>query len=306
LSDAHASFEIPPGCPDIVSLGIQLWGEPTKKGKAEVKFGAHESKIVQLAPVNSWYDHEAKTGGGYLDLYKLKYGKLPDLPGFPIPPGMARELGNPVAWWDYHAATGDTVARIVRFHPPGQDKTYRQCRPDGSKWRWKMAGLQIPLYRLPSLMAAAPGDTVYITEGEKHADLLRDWGLLATTNAGGAKKFRPDHAAVLARFDCAILPDNDQAGREHRDVVVKALSAAGCQSIRVIELPNIRPKGDVIDWAAAGGTRRELEARTADTPNWGGPEDMAAIAAQLRAPIREYEPSPADDDEPAGNWADRD
>ena len=43
------------------------------------------------------------------------------------------------------------------------------------------------------------------------------------------------------------------SGREHRDVVIKALRAAGCQSIRVIDLPNLPPKGDVVDWAAAGG-----------------------------------------------------
>jgi hypothetical protein len=317
VSENHQQFEIPPGCPDIVSLGIQLWGEPTKKGTDEVKFGKHESKTVRPAPVNTWYDHEAKDGGGYTKLYKLKFGKLPDLPGFPIPPGMAKELGNPVSWWDYHDASGNTVARVVRFHPPGaQDKTYRQCRPDGDKWRWKMAGQQIPLYRLPSLLAASPGDTVYITEGEKHADLLRDWGLLATTNAGGAKKFRSDHAATLARFNCVVLPDNDQAGREHRDVVVKELRRAGCQNIRVIDLSNLPQKGDVIDWAAAGGTRDALDAMVAVAPIYGSAEDIAALIARVQAPLQRPPAStgpgspddlqPADDRGPAGNWTNAD
>jgi putative DNA primase/helicase len=263
----HAKFEIPSCLPDIVALGTQLWGEPTKRTPDKVLFGARGSKCVRPAPANTWFDHEANTGGGYLDLYRLNYGKLPDTPGFPVPSAMAGELGNPVAWWDYQAASGQTIARVVRFHPPGRAKTYRQCRPGGSTWRWKMQGLQIPLYHLPELLQAPDGSTICVTEGEKHADQIWAWGMLATTNAGGAKKFRPDHAAVLARFDCVILPDNDQAGREHAEVVASALRAAGCASIRVVNLPNLPNKGDIIDWVKGGGTApvfAELVANASD------------------------------------------
>jgi hypothetical protein len=233
-------YEVPCGLPDIVSLGIRLWGEPTKRTPGKVLFVGHGSKCVQPAPINRWFDHEANVGGGYVDLYKLNFGKLPDPPGFPIPPGMAKALGDPVAWWDYHDAAGQPIARVTRFHPPGQDKTYRQFRWGGDRWRPGMNGLELPLYHLPELLKAPDGCTVYITEGEKHADQIRAWGMLATTNAGGAKKFRPDHAAVLDRFDCVILPDNDQPGRKHADVVASALRAAGCTSIRVLNLPNYR------------------------------------------------------------------
>jgi putative DNA primase/helicase len=88
------------------------------------------------------------------------------------------------------------------------------------------------LNHLPKLLGAESGATVYVTEGEKHADQLDAWGMLATTNAGGAKKFRTDHAATLARFDCVILPDNDDAGRAHRDAVVTALPAPLCATKR--------------------------------------------------------------------------
>jgi hypothetical protein len=259
MSDTHQNFQVPPNLPDIVTLGTLLWGEPTRRTEDKIEFGSRGSKCVKPAPANTWFDHEANEGGGYLDLYKLKYGKLPDQPSFPIPTAMARELGEPVAWWDYRDKGGVVIARVVRFHPPGQDKTYRQCRPDGDKWRWKLGGLQLPLYHLPQLLCAEPGSTVYITEGEKHADALSAWNLIATTNAGGAKKFRPQHARVLAKFDCVVLPDNDQAGREHCDVVVRELRKAGCTSVRVVNLPHLPPKGDVIDWIAAGGTAEELQ-----------------------------------------------
>jgi putative DNA primase/helicase len=251
---AHTTFEVPSGLPDIVTLGALLWGDPTKRKPNKVTFGDRESKVVIPAPINTWYDHEAEKGGGYCELYKLKYGAMPARPGFPIPPDMARDFGEPVSWWDYHSETNTLVARVVRFQPPGKAKTYRQCRPDGDRWRWKMDGLKIPLYRLPELLAAEDGATVFIPEGEKHCDQLRSWGLLATTNAGGAKKFRADHAATLARFDCVILPDNDEAGAAHAEVVIAALRKAGCKSIRVLDLPNLPHKGDVIDWVGAGGT----------------------------------------------------
>jgi Virulence-associated protein E len=254
MNGSQSTFEVPPGLPDIVTVASQLWGEPTRRKPGEVRFGKRESKVVRPHPANTWFDHEADTGGGYVELYTMKYGAIPERAGFPIPRAMAKELGEPVAWWDYHDAQGSIVARVVRFHPPGEDKTYRQCRPDGNTWRWKMAGLQIPLYRLPDLIKAQSGSTVFVTEGEKHVDQLRAWGFIATTNAGGAKKFRPHHAVTLARFDCVILPDNDEAGRAHRDVVIGELRKAGCMSIRVLDLPDLPAKGDVLDWVKAGGT----------------------------------------------------
>ncbi len=167
-------FEAPSGLPDIVSLATQIWGKPTKRTPDKVLFGAHGSKCVHPAPANTWFDHEANTGGGYCALYELKHGKLPDPPGFPIPPGMAKELGNPVAWWDYHDAAGQPIARVARFHPPGGvEKTYRQFRWEGGRWRTGMKGLELPLYHLPELLQAIDGSTICITEGEKCVDQLR-------------------------------------------------------------------------------------------------------------------------------------
>jgi putative DNA primase/helicase len=55
------------------------------------------------------------------------------------------------------------------------------------------------------------------------------------------------------------LPDNDQAGRLHLDAVGVSLSEVGA-SVRVLDLPGLPPKGDVIDWANAGGTAEQLHA----------------------------------------------
>ena len=57
--------------------------------------------------------------------------------------------------------------------------------------------------------------------------------------------------------DVVILPDNDQPGRLHVDAVAMSLSEVGA-SVRVLDLPGLPLKGDVIDWAAAGGTAEQL------------------------------------------------
>jgi hypothetical protein len=256
---------IPTGA-EMVELASRIWGTPNAalSTPREARFGTNGSKCIKLSEL-VYYDHEANTGGGYRDLYKLATGRFPEngqsRSEFRPPAGMVRELGHPVAWWDYHDANGATIARVVRFEPPGADKTFRQCRPDGDGWKWATKGMEIPLYRLPDLLQASPGSDVYISEGEKHADLLRTWGLVATTNPGGARKFRDHHAKTLAGLGCRciVLPDNDVAGLTHEQIVLKELHAAGCKDVRVIRLPNLPPKGDIIDWAAAGGTREQLD-----------------------------------------------
>src|SRR5262249_17978219 len=39
-------------------------------------------------------------------------------------------------------------------------------------------------------------------------------------------------------------------------------------SIKVLDMPNLPPKGDISDWLAAGGTREQLEALAAATSEW--------------------------------------
>lgn len=137
------------------------------------------------------------------------------------------------------------------------------------------------IYRLPEVIeAVAFGSTVYIVEGEKKADLLWTWGIAATCNAGGSKKWRPQFAEFLTGADVVILPDNDEqarrkdgslifnpdgspriAGRDHADNVATSLAGKAAR-VRGLELPDLPPKGDVVDWAAAGGTAEQLHALT--------------------------------------------
>jgi putative DNA primase/helicase len=170
-------------------------------------------------------------------------------------PGAAEGSAAPriVAVYDYTDAEGKLLYQTVRYEP----KTFRQRRPGGgaTAWIWKLDGVARVPYRLPEAIKA---DTVFVVEGEKDADRLAQAGLAATTNSEGAGKWRPELSGFLAAKKVVILPDNDEAGKSHaRDVAAK-LAAAGAASVKIVELPNLPPKGDVSDWLDGGGTKECL------------------------------------------------
>lgn len=155
-------------------------------------------------------------------------------------PGPARRV---VAYYDYFDEGGALLYQVCRFDP----KDFRQRRPNG----WNIAGVRRVLYRLPELQ----GQTlVYIAEGEQAAETLRGLGLVATTNAGGAGKWRTEYtrqltAATVERV--IILPDHDEPGRAHARTVAESCHAAGLH-VRVVDLPGLSTKGaDITDWITA-------------------------------------------------------
>jgi DNA primase len=139
-------------------------------------------------------------------------------------------------------------------------KKIRQRQPDGKGgWIWNLAGVTAVPYRLPELLEALAQDrTVVIAEGEAKVDLLWSWNIPATCNSGGAGKWRAQHSAYLRGADVVILPDNDEPGRQHASTVAASLKEAGA-IVRVLDLPTLGEKGDIIDWAGWGGTREQLD-----------------------------------------------
>lgn len=107
-----------------------------------------------------------------------------------------------------------------------------------------MNGTRRVLYRLPLLLNATQ---VLLSEGEKDVDNLIDAGFVATTKAGGAKKWRPDYNQYLKNKDVILIPDNDEAGKEHVKKIAESLNGT-TRSIKIIELPELEPKGDVSDY----------------------------------------------------------
>jgi DNA primase len=110
-------------------------------------------------------------------------------------------------------------------------------------------------YGLPELQKAlAANQTILIPEGEKKVERIRELGFPATCNAGGAKKWAPEHTAYLKGADVVLLPDSDPVGIEHVEAIAKTLSTVA-NRVRILNLPNLPPKGDIVDWR---GTAEEF------------------------------------------------
>lgn len=184
--------------------------------------------------------------------------------------------------YPYRDEQGRLLYEALRMEP----KDFRARRPNGhGGWDWSLGDVRRVLYRLPELLKSAPR-AVWVVEGEKDADALAALGLVATTNAGGAGKWRPEYSAALKGRRVFVLPDNDDPGRKHAQIVVEALAQVAA-SVRVIALPDLAAKGDVSDWLAAGGTRAQLEAIAKAAPTKIGVDEIRRRLALLGTQIRE-------------------
>ena len=188
--------------------------------------------------------------------------------------------GKIVATYDYCDAGGEVEFQVVRYDP----KRFLQRRPDGNgDWIWSVKGCKTLLYRLPELNAN-PEATVYFCEGEKDADNAASRGLVATCSPTGACKFRKQHAEQLVGRDVVILPDNDEAGRRHVEKVATMLQGKA-KSIRVVDLPDLPPKGDLSDWLDSGGTVEDLQTLVDETDEYAPSEPSASDAPK---PIEKF------------------
>ncbi|KAF1084852.1 hypothetical protein SPSYN_02022 [Sporotomaculum syntrophicum] len=175
--------------------------------------------------------------------------------------------------YDYTDASGKLLYQAIRYKP----KDFRQRQPDGKGgWLWKMTGIKPVPYRLPELLEAIENnEIIFIVEGEKDVLSLTTVGLTATCNHGGAGKWKASHSKYFkAGARVAILPDNDDPGRDHAQKVARQLYDNGCK-VKVIKLPGLPPKGDVTDWLNCGGTQDKLLHIVRDAPYWEPNGDSA-------------------------------
>jgi hypothetical protein len=233
-----------------------------------------------------WWDFKLEKGGDVFDLVCAfrnthfveaaqiiadHYGVKPDRP-LRVVAGNSRydlllsEGYKEVRRYCYTDADGNPVHYAVRMEHPEKKKEFLQCDARGN---WTVKHVQLCLYNLPTIRASK---WVCVVEGEKDADTLIAWGVPATTNAGGSKKWEDRYSELLAGKDVVLLPDNDDVGRAHMDIVGRSI-AGKARSIRVLCVSRLE-KGDVTDWAEkeGGGKARFMELlKTA--PKWIAPDD---------------------------------
>lgn len=168
-----------------------------------------------------------------------------------------------IATYAYQDADGKLISEKIRYEP----KAFQQCWPNESGGRvWKKPkDAPAVLYRLPELLEGiAAGETIYLVEGEKDADTLRDLDLVATTTIEGASKdtqkpkWRKEYTTQLTGAARVILiPDNDEPGRAHMAHIATQLQG----NVRILELPGLsgaKGDNDVSDWLNKGHKLNEL------------------------------------------------
>ena len=187
-------------------------------------------------------------------------------------PKLDRPTSAPEAVYSYFDEQCTLLFEVCRF--PG--KRFAQRRPRGNGgFEWGLGNTRRVFYHLPEVIQAVKdGKRIYVVEGEKDSDNLSGLDLCGTTNPGGAGKWKPEYSKTLTGADVVILPDQDDPGRKHGEMV--ALSLHGkAKSVRVLELPG--PGKDVSDWITAGGTREQLEVLADATPTWIPPAPAVEI-----------------------------
>jgi putative DNA primase/helicase len=153
-----------------------------------------------------------------------------------------------VATYDYRDEAGQLLYQVVRYDP----KDFRQRRPDGcGGWIWKKGPHQV-LYHLSEVLEAS---IVFVVEGERDAETLREHGFVATTNAGGAKApWCPGFTESLREREVILIPDNDEPGRARVLTIARALLGKAARLI-VLELEDGK---DITDWFVRGHSETEL------------------------------------------------
>src|SRR5262249_32749236 len=97
-------------------------------------------------------------------------------------------------------------------------------------------------------------------------------------------------AEFLRGADVAVVPDNDDAGWQHINVVGASLVGVA-NRVRVLVLPHAKAKDDIIDWAKGGGTRERFDALVEQAQDWKLPvaDDTAVDPCKADMKAREDE-----------------
>ena len=185
----------------------------------------------------------------------------------------------------YQAKDGAPVAAVLRLdredgttEENGKPvKTFRPAHAVKGGWRLGDPSGLWPIYKLPAIVAGT--GMVWIVEGEKTAEAGATIGLTCTTSAHGSKSPGKTDWAPLRGRSVAILPDNDPAGMQYAQDVASLAQEAGARSVKIVTLPGLPHKGDLVDFIQArpgtdpASIRAEIECLARAAPVWKAPAD---------------------------------
>lgn len=195
--------------------------------------------------------------------------------------------------YPYRDLTGNVVFETVRYYKNGE-KLFYQRRPTANGDYIKGLGkgkdkVSLVLYNYPEVSnAIIEQREIFVVEGEKDVETLKKQGLIATCNPMGAGKWQESYNTMLKDAHVIILSDNDDIGKAHGETIARHLHGIAT-SVRLVDLPDLPPKGDVSDWLVQGNTTKDLLRICTETPlyepNLHSP--VQASKTPLKTPIND-------------------
>ena len=169
-----------------------------------------------------------------------------------------------VANYYYKDEQGNILYKISRrqWMDNGKSKKdFMAYTKENNSWSFGIKDTRHVIYKLPEVLKAMGDDEIiFFVEGEKCVEQIFKLGLVGTTTAFGARGFSAyskDYVSSLRGANIVILPDNDESGQVLAKEVLNAVKD-GAKSVKIIELPDLKLKGDIVDWVENGGTKEEL------------------------------------------------
>lgn len=160
--------------------------------------------------------------------------------------------------YEYTDAAGAPLLQVART----REKSFPVVHFFEGAWYWGDGGLTAALYRLPRVKEGIEKkQRIFLVEGEKDVEALEQLGLYATTNKGGAGKWKKEVSEDLKGAKVVIIPDLDEPGRRHGRMVAKDLEGHA-REVRVLNLKKLEAslpdKGDVSDLISIKGPEEAL------------------------------------------------
>lgn len=185
--------------------------------------------------------------------FKKALADLETMAGIHYDPTVKNQRPKVVATFIYHDEAGNRRYWKKRFEPgfDGRKKSFAFYHEAGGG-EVKGRGGTALLYNLHRIKAVVDHGPVFVVEGEAKADALTAWGLIATSldsggQSGKGATWRKEFSGYFSGKEVYILPDNDETGEEYAASVADRLVGVAA-SVKVLRLPGLPVKGDIIDW----------------------------------------------------------
>ena len=236
--------------------------------KQSLSIGAGDGKILLNCFAGcDTRDIVAAVGLNMKDLYTDHSGSTYTPPAT-LPkkmPVSQRQGTKPAAYthskeYIYTDEDGAFIARKIKRYDDSGNKTFawKTFDADGNEINGNgMKGSPMYLYNIAELCRnrdalAADGAPMYIVEGEKDADTVKDMSLVAVSLPNGASSAwnKDAYNKYFTGLNVVILTDNDDAGRKSGHKIANALLNTA-SSIKLIHSESIytelKEKGDITD-----------------------------------------------------------